>query len=285
MELVKESVQELESSLRRSSGTLKEAEAIGFSVLKFVMMLITGENASLKPRGWSQIPHASILAVIIELKSLLLSFWFAIVQDPGDMELVRNNIHCNIFSSDETIWPQCSKPSNEQDENWINELLEGSLRLVDLCGFSRDVVCLTKECVQDLESSVRRHKEFERLQPKLYSIPDKDNDLKTIGMMLKETEALAFSILKSVLILMAGEKERSKQRSWSLLSKFTLTSPVAENLCSFDIFKSLKSMDNIALQKKLKASEMTIEKLEEGLEALFRSLVKTRVSLLNVLNH
>ncbi|KAL0325998.1 UNVERIFIED_CONTAM: hypothetical protein Sradi_5169100 [Sesamum radiatum] len=184
--------------------------------------------------------------------------------------------------------------SNEQDENWINELLEGSLRLVDLCGFSRDVVCLTKECVQDLESSVRRHKEFERLQPKLYSIPDKDNDLKTIGMMLKETEALAFSILKSVLILMAGEKERSKQRSWSLLSKFTLTSrvhsevqqeAVAENLCSFDIFKSLKSMDNIALQKKLKASEMTIEKLEEGLEALFRSLVKTRVSSLNVLNH
>ncbi|KAL0351646.1 UNVERIFIED_CONTAM: hypothetical protein Scaly_1553300 [Sesamum calycinum] len=43
-------------------------------------------------------------------------------------------------------------------ETWINELLEGSLRLVDLCGFSRDVVRLSKECIQDLESSVRRHK-------------------------------------------------------------------------------------------------------------------------------
>ncbi|KAL0360426.1 UNVERIFIED_CONTAM: hypothetical protein Sradi_3727100 [Sesamum radiatum] len=212
--------------------------------------------------------------------------------------------------------------SNEQDENWINELLEGSLRLVDLCGFSRDVVCLTKECVQDLESSIRRHKgetsqainmnayvvsrkninkmvnkcikNLKGFNQNSTALPDKDCDLKAIGTMLKETEALALSILKSVLVLMAAEKERSKQRSWSLLSKFTQTSSVhsevqqeavAENLCSFDIFKSLKSMDNIALQNKLKASEMTIEKLEEGLEALFRSLVKTRVSLLNVLSH
>ncbi|KAL0360431.1 UNVERIFIED_CONTAM: hypothetical protein Sradi_3727600 [Sesamum radiatum] len=124
-------------------------------------------------------------------------------------------------------------------------------------------------------------------------LPDKDCDLKAIGKMLKETEALAFSVLKSVLRLMAGEKERSKQRSWSLFSKFTQTSRVhsevqqeaaAENLCSFNVFKSLKG-DNLALQNTLKASEMTIEKFEEGLEALFRSLVKTRVSLLNVLSN
>ncbi|KAK4390907.1 hypothetical protein Sango_2154000 [Sesamum angolense] len=210
--------------------------------------------------------------------------------------------------------------SNEQDENWINELLEGSLRLVDLCGFSRDVVRLSKECIQDLESSVRRHKgETATLDMNAYvssrkkinkmvskciknlksfnqnstAVPDKDCDLKAIGTMLKETEALAFSVLKSVLILMAGEKERSKQRSWSLFSKFTQTSRVhsevqqgadAEDLCSFTIFKSLKG-DNLALQNTLKASEMTIEKLDEGLEALFRSLVKTRVSLLNVLSN
>ncbi|KAK4390901.1 hypothetical protein Sango_2153400 [Sesamum angolense] len=208
--------------------------------------------------------------------------------------------------------------SNEQDDKWINELLDGSLRLVDLCGFSRDVVCLTKESVQDLESSIRRNKGETTFDMNAYvasrkkinkmvtkyiknlkgfnqnSLLDKDYDLKAIGKMLKETEALAFSILKSVLILMAGEKERSKQKSWSLLSKFTQTSRVhsevqqeagAENLCSFNTFKSLKSMDNIALQSTLKASEMTIDKLEEGLEALFWSLVKTRVSLLNVLSH
>ncbi|KAL0325982.1 UNVERIFIED_CONTAM: hypothetical protein Sradi_5167500 [Sesamum radiatum] len=141
---------------------------------------------------------------------------------------------------------------NVQDDKWINELLDGSLRLVDLCGFSRDIVCLTKESVQDLESSIRRNKGETAIDMNSYvasrkkinkmvkkciknlkgfhqnstALPDKDYDLKAIGKMLKETEALAFSIIKSVLILVAGEKERSKQRSWSLLSKFTQTSRV-----------------------------------------------------------
>ncbi|KAL0360444.1 UNVERIFIED_CONTAM: hypothetical protein Sradi_3728900 [Sesamum radiatum] len=109
-------------------------------------------------------------------------------------------------------------------------------------------------------------------------------------MMLKETEALDFSVLKSVLMLLSGEKEGSKQRSWSFLSKFAQTKQVhseveqenrAEDLYSLNIHKSRKGMDNITL-KQLKSAEMSIQELEEGLEALFRSLVKTRVSLLNV---
>ncbi|KAL0438298.1 UNVERIFIED_CONTAM: hypothetical protein Slati_2312800 [Sesamum latifolium] len=128
--------------------------------------------------------------------------------------------------------------SNEQDDKWINELLDGSLRLVDLCGFSRDVVCLTKESVQDLESSIRRNKGETAVDMTAYvasrkkinktvtkyiknlkgfnqnstALLDKDYDLKAIGKMLKEAEALAFSILKSVLILMAGRrKDQSKE--------------------------------------------------------------------------
>ncbi|KAI3464715.1 hypothetical protein Pfo_021378 [Paulownia fortunei] len=206
--------------------------------------------------------------------------------------------------------------SHEEGEDWINELLEGSLRLVDLCGFSRDVVCLTKESVQELESSIRRKaddvnayaasrkkivkmvnkciKNLKSFNQDSTALPDKDCDLKAIGTMLKETEALDFSVLKSVLILMSGAKGRSKQRSLSLLSKFAQTSRVhceiqqesgaADDLCSLNIDKSRKGMDNITL-KQLKATEMCIQELEEGLEAFFRSLIKTRVSLLNVLCH
>ncbi|KAI3464718.1 hypothetical protein Pfo_021381 [Paulownia fortunei] len=215
--------------------------------------------------------------------------------------------------------------SHEQGENWINELLEGSLKLVDLCGCSTDIVYLTKESVQDLESSIRRNKvetatavdvntyvasrkkinkmvnkcikNLKSFNQNSTALPDRDYDLKAIATMLKETESLNFSVLKSVLILLSGEKERSNQRSWSLLSKFTQTSRVhseieqesgAEDLCSLNIHKSRKSMDSMTVKnmlKQLKASEMTIQELEEGLEALFRSLVKTRVSLLNVLSH
>ncbi|KAL0314450.1 UNVERIFIED_CONTAM: hypothetical protein Sangu_2289400 [Sesamum angustifolium] len=155
---------------------------------------------------------------------------------------------------------------HENSEKWTNKLLEESLGLVDLCGFARDVLSLTKGSVQDLQSSIRRNRAF----------LDEESDIKAIAM-LKETEAFGFSVLNSVLILLSGEKGRSKKRSWSLLSKFTQS-----------IRKSGKNMDIVAVQnvlKQLKTSEMAIQELEEELEAFFRSLVKTRVSLLNALNH
>ncbi|XP_011069590.1 uncharacterized protein LOC105155413 [Sesamum indicum] len=121
---------------------------------------------------------------------------------------------------------------------------------------------------------------------------NEDSDLKAIVTMLKETEAFDVSVLKSVLILVSGERGSSKKRSWSLLSKFTRTNRVhseveqergADYLCSLDLQKSGKDLQNVL--ELLKASEMAIQELEEELEAFFRSLVKTRVSLLNAINH
>ncbi|KAL0325984.1 UNVERIFIED_CONTAM: hypothetical protein Sradi_5167700 [Sesamum radiatum] len=209
---------------------------------------------------------------------------------------------------------------HENSEKWTNKLLEESLGLVDLCGFARDVLSLTKGSVQDLQSSIRRNrgeiataddvnaymtsrKKINKMVNKFIknskvfnqnptAFSNEDSDLKAIVTMLKETEAFDVSVLKSVLILVSGESGSSKKRSWSLLSKFTRTSRVhsdveqergAENLCLLDLQKSGKDLQNVL--KQLKASEMVIQELEEELEAFFRSLVKTRVSLLNALNH
>ncbi|KAL3638975.1 hypothetical protein CASFOL_016882 [Castilleja foliolosa] len=199
--------------------------------------------------------------------------------------------------------------SHEQEQVLINELLEGSLRLVDLCGISRDIVQLTKESVQDLESSIRRNKveavatssdinAYVASRKKINKMVSKciknlksssnqnSTPLPAIGTMLKEVESLDFSILKSVLALLSGENNK---KSWSLLSKFTQDSKrvhsqesCAEDLSSLNIQKSQKNIDG---KNMLKTSEMTIQEVEEGLEALFKSLVKTRVSLLNVLSH
>ncbi|KAL0360428.1 UNVERIFIED_CONTAM: hypothetical protein Sradi_3727300 [Sesamum radiatum] len=213
---------------------------------------------------------------------------------------------------------------HEKSEKWTNKLLEESLGLVDLCGFARDVLSLTKGSVQDLQSSIRRNrgeaataddinaymtsrkkinkmvkkfiKNFKNFDQDCTAFLDEESDIKAIAM-LKETQAFGFSVLKSVLILLSGEKGRSKKRSWSLLSKFTQSIRVhserdqecfAEDFCSLILQKSGKNMDIVAVQnvlKQLKTSEMAIQELEEELEAFFRSLVKTRVSLLNALNH
>ncbi|GFP86955.1 hypothetical protein PHJA_000839300 [Phtheirospermum japonicum] len=200
--------------------------------------------------------------------------------------------------------------SHEGGESWINELLEGSLRHVDLCGFSKDIACLTKESVQELESSIRRNADginaYVASRKKINKMVNKcikssksfsnqnSTALPAIGMMLKEAESLNLSILKSVLTLLSGENKENK-KSWSLFSKFTQSASrvhseaeqesFEEDLCSLNIHKSRKSIDDKNMLKQLKTSEMTIQEIEKGLEALFRSLVKTRVSLLNVLSH
>ncbi|XP_073021622.1 uncharacterized protein [Primulina eburnea] len=216
--------------------------------------------------------------------------------------------------------------SHDQCGNWIDEILEGSLVLVDLSGFSRDVVSLSKESIQDLKSSIRRNRgqstatsddisSYVASRKKIYKMVGKkciknskkfnqnstiltkqDVDLKTMVIVFKEIEAISSSVLNSVLLFLSGLKARSKHRSWSLLSKFTQTSrkySEADQECSYNdlfnvhFYEPMKGMDNATVQnilKKLKGSEMTIHELEEGLEALFRSLLKSRVSLLNVLS-
>ncbi|XP_073020914.1 uncharacterized protein [Primulina eburnea] len=173
--------------------------------------------------------------------------------------------------------------SHDQCGTWINEILEGSLGLVDLCGFSREVVCSMKEYIQDLESFIRT------------SLED-NNNLQALMIVMKRAEAISFSVLILVLLSLSGANGRSKPRRWPLLSKFTQTNPIfsetdrecgSKDLFDLHVGASMKCMDNVTVQsilKKLKDSEMTIHEFEDGLESLFRSLVKTRVSLLNILS-
>ncbi|KAL0323239.1 UNVERIFIED_CONTAM: hypothetical protein Sangu_1943200 [Sesamum angustifolium] len=171
----------------------------------------------------------------------------------------------------------------EQGKNWADELLDGSLRLLDSCGIARDVTLLVKESVQELESSLRRSRDALNM----------DQDLKTITSTLIEAEAIGFLVLKSVLMLLSGVKASSESRSWSLVSKFTQSKRVhlemeERDVYTLNIHKNLNGMDAALVPdflNQLKESEMTIQEIEGGLESFFRSLVKTRVSLLNVLSH
>ncbi|KAL0314451.1 UNVERIFIED_CONTAM: hypothetical protein Sangu_2289500 [Sesamum angustifolium] len=214
----------------------------------------------------------------------------------------------------------------EQGRSWALELLDGSMRLLDCCGIAKDITAIVKESVQELESSLRtsrgeavmahdidaymssRREVYKRIKKciknmkssKQFSpnaILDTDQDLKTITGTLKESKAIGFSILKSVMMLLSGEKANSKPRSWSLVPKLTLSRRIhsamdQENeVHDFSVLnnhKSLKGIDAVAvpdLLKQLKASEMAIQEIEEGLESFFSNLVQERVSLLNALRH
>ncbi|CAA3002327.1 Hypothetical predicted protein [Olea europaea subsp. europaea] len=194
------------------------------------------------------------------------------------------------------------------NENRAIDLLDGSLKLIDMCEIARDVIFLTKESVQELESSLRRNrgidayktsrkqidkmvkkciKNLKSFNPCCTPLLNEDSNLKAIASMFRE----GFSVLKSALTIFA-----SKQKTWSLVSKFTHSSLVHsqmeeesndQELYAMNIHKLQKDMDTLSVQnvmKQLMESEMTIQELEENLESFFQSLVKTRVSLLNVIS-
>ncbi|XP_051123974.1 uncharacterized protein LOC127246573 [Andrographis paniculata] len=186
----------------------------------------------------------------------------------------------------------------EGSEKWTNELLEQSLGLVDLCGFAREVLSLIKGSAQELQSSIRRSrgdnattgdisayltsrkkinkmiskfiKNFKSFNKNWTALLDDESDLKVIMEMLKQTTEFDFAVLKSALMVLSTEKGRSKKSSWSLTSMFT---------------QGVDTADVQNVFEQLKSSELAVQELEEELEAFYRTLVKTRVSLLNVLNH
>ncbi|KAK9944338.1 hypothetical protein M0R45_009911 [Rubus argutus] len=118
-----------------------------------------------------------------------------------------------------------------------------------------------------------------------------NNDQETIDIVskLRDVEAVTLTILESVLYFISGPK--SKPSSWSLVSMMMQSKRIAcdeeakvNEFAAVDAaLKSLKSADNA--QHQLSNLESCIQDQEEGLESLFRRLIKTRVSLLNILNH
>ncbi|KAI4295504.1 hypothetical protein L6164_035546 [Bauhinia variegata] len=129
------------------------------------------------------------------------------------------------------------------------------------------------------------------------SLTNKDHQTGALFGLLKDIEVVTLSIFESLLKFISGSTQ-AKQSSWSLVSKLRHSQRVAcieadENefakvdaaLQSF-VFAMTSKSDSIKnLQSQLEKMESCIQELEEGLECLFRRLIKIRVTLLNILNH
>lgn len=218
----------------------------------------------------------------------------------------------------------------ESQEKWVDELLEGSLRLLDTCTATKDALLHTKECIRELQSIIRRRRRGEGeliVEVKKFltsrkvvrkaifkalenlkgnnankcSLSMTNKDYQTVASvgLLKEVEVITFSIFESLLNFISGTQ--SKRSSWSLVSKLMHSKRVSnysqgvddENefakvdtaLQFFAFNNASKSNDINDLQNKLARLGSCIQDLEEGLEPLFRRLIKIRVALLNILNH
>ncbi|XWS24578.1 hypothetical protein CRYUN_Cryun28dG0114900 [Craigia yunnanensis] len=198
---------------------------------------------------------------------------------------------------------------HQGQEKWVHQVSESSLRMLDVCGISRDVLLLVKEHVQDLQFTLRRvstdeadigtkiavyNRYAKKLKKEtlkcLHSLkrmrnksitsdisPIDDNLLKVVDV-LREVRMTAISVVESLLSLISIPWLERKSAKGSFGSKFMRSS------CQrfYDI------SDKMAVQstnKRLEAVEITIEDLEAELECMFRRLIQTRVLLLNILTN
>lgn len=206
--------------------------------------------------------------------------------------------------------------SHELLRREVEEVLDGSLALLDVSSSALDALSQMKQSILDLQSTLRRGSDDEGIRAYLASrkkiykkvskylvnlkkteksctLAQRESDAITVRL-LKEAEENSLTTLKAVFSCVMGKKAMSQTRSWSLVSKLVKSknvsheaeSEVDELDCALhSLSRKQLGAETKVLLKQLEALEMTILELEDDLESVSRCLVKTRVSLLNVLNH
>jgi len=211
--------------------------------------------------------------------------------------------------------------SHHQGEKFVEELLDGSVKMLDICGITRDTVLQIKENVQSLHSSLRRRKgdssieksvaEYKFFTKKMKknvtklitslkhmeskfgasSLLNQDQDLIAVITVLREVIAMNLSIFQSILSFLVGFSSKSKATKWlkvtKLMQKRVTCEENMENFnelqCVEASLRTLSSEGSNVAHERFEALENAIESIENGLENIFRRLVKTRVCLLNII--
>ncbi|KAF3549118.1 hypothetical protein DY000_02009455 [Brassica cretica] len=200
---------------------------------------------------------------------------------------------------------------------FVEEMLDESLRLMDTCSVSRDLMAETQEHVRDIQSCVRRkkvagggrgdqldvaisryvgfrknmRKEAKKLLGSLKKIEggssSYDNEhLGVVIDVMRRVVSVNVVVLKSLLVFLPGTQSSMKSKLASLLVKkkynHDATKSELETL-DYAICGDFSSHDD--LQKKLVEVEVSIGGFEKSFEGLFRRLIRTRASLLNIISH
>ncbi|WCJ44639.1 hypothetical protein M5689_025297 [Euphorbia peplus] len=202
--------------------------------------------------------------------------------------------------------------TSEEIRGSENKVLDGSVRLLDVCSITRDIFSQMRECLKELESSLRRRKiggsnltsaveaymvsrkELNKAAYKCLKALNKNESKNidssaTVGV-LRQVEEASVTVFESLLTMVCQTKSRS---SWSIVAKLVKSKGGVEvdvnEVKKIDAeLISLKSSKDINVSqvqnvlKGLEAFESSIQEAEEELECVYRQLVKTRVSILNI---
>ncbi|KAL8200362.1 hypothetical protein R6Q57_011701 [Mikania cordata] len=164
--------------------------------------------------------------------------------------------------------------SHPRHQKLVDELSDRSMMLLDICGSVRDIVSHVKEHVRDVQSALRRRKEDFIMETLFLKKLMKDvkrgaADLKHIDNHTYGSKPLNLDPHLSSVYSMSTSKSKSASK-WTIILKFIQKGTTGS-----------KEQPRICVE----ALDCSIEGIENGLECLFRKLIKTRASILNILSH
>ncbi|KFK34461.1 hypothetical protein AALP_AA5G148500 [Arabis alpina] len=177
----------------------------------------------------------------------------------------------------------------------FEDVSDGFLEVLDICDTIRDVLMQIKELVRELESSLRRRviktksegdqeafvaREIDSYVSKRRALSKvivkelkkkkKKRDYGDDFNGMKKVEEASFNVLVSLLVeVVTNHQSDHKQRGVGVFSR---------------MFSKKNQEVDVEELKKLRETENKIEETEKELECVYKKLLKTRVSLLNMLN-
>ncbi|KAK9666696.1 hypothetical protein RND81_14G204300 [Saponaria officinalis] len=217
-----------------------------------------------------------------------------------------------------------ARPANQQvisrncQAKWVDDVLEGSLKLLDVCCVSRDAFLQTKESLQGVQSLLRRRcigelsirkgvseyinsrkkvkKGIRQCLKNTKKIDTVDRTCVTVSLdsVFRNVEIITGDVFNALLNHVAGGNTQSMSLVVRLMSRVSDIDKRRKPCSEFeDIDAQLRSfisrkMSRTQVEKtrfQMGKLEYEIEEIVEELECLFRHLVKTRVTLLNLFSN
>ncbi|XP_062100807.1 uncharacterized protein LOC133806732 [Humulus lupulus] len=221
-------------------------------------------------------------------------------------------------SFDDLLQLQLQAKQALETKKTLEQVLDGSLRLLDSCATTRDIFSMIKQTLQELQSSLRRKRGSDQSgfenEVNSYMLSKKKVLTKMITKCLKNVmmtkdsnnsssdlfslvQEATCEVFQSLLGFISRPKIRSSPRSYLALKLFrsrkvacegevyifaTQLEKIDATLMVLKANKDIKIVQVKQVLKELESLESTIQELDENLECIFRCLMKTRVSLLNI---
>lgn len=218
--------------------------------------------------------------------------------------------------------------SRHQNRKWVDELVDGFMKLLDTCGKTRDMILQIQEQAQALQSALRRRKgdssirnaianythlrkktkkealklisSTKQMNEKIGSthLMNQDLHLYAVIRALKESCFVTISIFTSLLAFIAIQSAKWKPNRWALVSKvlmrkgaiaFEEHDQIGDELGDVDAALGAlgEGVDGDKLQsarRNLEGLEIAMEGFENGLNGIFRQMIRARACLLNLIS-